>query len=104
MADRADPLVVELAIIRESRGLSQREIARRADISHRSIQRWESGQQSPTLDVLRLYATALRVDLGVVRPGDDITRPSAMDGEALADGLRRLAEEAAARLTEVNRG
>jgi transcriptional regulator with XRE-family HTH domain len=48
---------------RKARGLSQRELGRRAGISRDAVGRLERGEQQPTLTVLMKLAAALAVDL-----------------------------------------
>jgi transcriptional regulator with XRE-family HTH domain len=48
---------------RKARGLSQRELGRRAGISRDAIGRLERGEQRATLTVLMKLAAALAIDL-----------------------------------------
>ena len=59
------PITVRLKELRESRGWSQRELARRADITHATVNRIENGKvASLDLTVLEKLAKALDVDAG----------------------------------------
>ncbi len=59
------PITVRLKALRESRGWSQRELARRADITHATVNRIENGKvASLDLTVLEKLAKALEVDAG----------------------------------------
>ena len=58
-------LVVKLArlrFIRERKALTQRELARRAGVSHVTIARIETGQDDPYPTTVRKLATALGVE------------------------------------------
>ena len=52
-----------LANVRRSKNLTQAEIARQAGIPVRSYQRYESGEQEPTLSKLTAIADALGVSI-----------------------------------------
>lgn len=54
--------------LREARGLSTRQFAYEADISHSSVGRLEAGQANPTMTTLVKIAEALKVDLDTLVP------------------------------------
>lgn len=54
---------IRMKELRKSRGLSQEELAERADISSKYISRIEMGQGFPSIDVLAKLANALNVEL-----------------------------------------
>ena len=59
------PITVRLKELRAARGWSQRELARRADITHATVNRIENGKvASLDLKVLEKLARALEVDAG----------------------------------------
>jgi transcriptional regulator with XRE-family HTH domain len=47
--------------VRELRGLSQEALARRVDLSSKSVARFEGGQTEPSIATLRLLAESLGV-------------------------------------------
>lgn len=47
--------------IREKKGLSQSELARRADLNHSTISKFESGGTSPNKRTIRILADVLGV-------------------------------------------
>jgi transcriptional regulator with XRE-family HTH domain len=53
---------------REALGLSQREVAKRAGISHVQWARVESDENSPTVDTLKKIASALECDVKDLLP------------------------------------
>lgn len=79
--------------LRESLGLSQRELARLVGISPPNISRYESGKITPTEDVIRQIAEKLSVStdylLGLT---DDPTPKSGELPEFLKEKLKRLEE------------
>ena len=54
---------MKIKVIRQSRGLSQRELAEKAGISREYVWRLEQAKQDPTLGTLEKIARALRVKL-----------------------------------------
>lgn len=52
-----------LAALRESRGLTQDELAHQAGVSEKTVSRLENGRNDPELDTLRKFAKALKVEL-----------------------------------------
>ena len=52
--------------MREAKGLSTRQFAYEAEISHSSVGRLEAGLSNPTLTTLIKIADALKVDLNTV--------------------------------------
>lgn len=69
MADRVDPLVVEIRNLRIARGWSQAELARRTGISSNAINSAELGHNGYTLYTLRRLAAALDLDV-CLRPAE----------------------------------
>lgn len=55
---------------RESAGLSQEGLARRVDVSSRTIARLERGDYEPTIAMLRLLAAVLSVDVAWLLTGE----------------------------------
>lgn len=49
--------------LREAKGWTQLELAKRAGVTPQSVSRWEQGQSNPRLDQLTRVAEALDVDL-----------------------------------------
>ncbi len=71
------PISVRLQELREARVWSQRELARRASITHATVNRIENAKvKSLDLEVLEKLATALEVDAGylIVQTGRRRTR------------------------------
>ena len=58
----------KLQQLRMARGLSTREFAYAADISHSSVGRLEAGLSNPTLTTLIKIATCLEIDLNKLIP------------------------------------
>lgn len=54
--------------LREAKGLSTRQFAYDAEISHSSVGRLEAGLSNPTLTTLVKIAEALGVDLNALKP------------------------------------
>jgi transcriptional regulator with XRE-family HTH domain len=54
--------------LREAKGLSTRQFAYEAEISHSSVGRLEAGLSNPTLTTLIKIAEALAVDLNTLAP------------------------------------
>lgn len=54
-----EDLLDDLARLRESQGLSQRDVAERLGVGQSAISRIESGRRDPHLSTLRRYALAL---------------------------------------------
>jgi len=52
---------MKIKAVREKRGLSQEELAQRAEISRGYLARLETGRHEPTLTMLAKIAKALRV-------------------------------------------
>lgn len=55
-----------LSSLRQSKGLSQRELAERSGLAQAMVSRVESEGYNPTLDSLRAYAKGLDVPVSVV--------------------------------------
>lgn len=56
--------------LRKERGLTQEEFAEVMNVSNRTISRWETGNNSPDLDVLLLIAEYYNVDLKEILDGE----------------------------------
>jgi transcriptional regulator with XRE-family HTH domain len=77
-----------LRMARRRAGLSQRELARRADVPQPTVSRIERGRISPSLDTLGPLIEACGMALEVVeRPGAGVDRGQ------IEDGLRRSPRE-----------
>src|SRR6266498_1890797 len=59
--------------LREQQGLSQEELASRAEVSRSTIQSAEMGRRTPRPASLRRIARALSVDIGVLTSGEPYT-------------------------------
>jgi ribosome-binding protein aMBF1 (putative translation factor) len=64
-ARRAFELGAEVRRLRESKGMSQAELARRIGSTQPSVARLEAGGVAPTIDTLERIATALGLKLAV---------------------------------------
>ena len=73
MAAKSDKFLKEfgknLRKLREAKGLSTRQFAYEADISHSSVGRLETGLSNPSLTTLLKIANALEIDLNKLVPG-----------------------------------
>lgn len=77
--------------LRESRGISQGELARRARVERNTVWRYESGDiKQPKMDVLERMAAALDVDVADLVQATPERRPTKADREA---HLERAVEE-----------
>lgn len=72
MADKSERILKDfgknLKKLREAKGLSTRQFAYDADISHSSVGRLEAGLSNPTLTTLIKIASALDADLDQLLP------------------------------------
>lgn len=66
MSDKCIALIDELIEIRKAKGLTQRELAKAANLAQPAIARLESKNAVPQLDTLLKVAAALGCDLAVV--------------------------------------
>ena len=77
--------------VREQRGLSVRELARRTQCSPSLISQIERGLSAPSVGMLYALATELRTSLdflfSATAPADGLTMTAHGDGRVLADGL-----------------
>lgn len=64
------PVATRLSVIRESLGLSQRELARQSGVSFGFISRIERGERAPSVEVIRQLAEALGVSAHYLETGD----------------------------------
>jgi len=62
-SDKAKALGLHFRKIRKEKGIGQTELAQEADVDRTTIVRLESGELSPTLDLLIILAEALQVEL-----------------------------------------
>ena len=53
--------------LREQRGLTQQELARKLYVTRQAVSRWENGETTPGIDMVKLMAVALEVPVGVLR-------------------------------------
>lgn len=62
------PPAVNISIrqLRDSAGLTQRELARRLGVTQPNVARWESGRSIPDLKTLQRIADALDLNLAVI--------------------------------------
>jgi len=65
-----EPIVFEMRRLREARGLSQDELARKAGITHTTIWRLETGKHHPSIYFVNLYLQALGFKLKIVEKDD----------------------------------
>jgi transcriptional regulator with XRE-family HTH domain len=66
MPDKCIAIIDELIELRKARGLTQRELAKAANLAQPAIARLESKAATPQLDTLLKVAAALGCDLAVV--------------------------------------
>ena len=52
--------------LREQRGLTQQELARKLYVTRQAVSRWENGETTPGIDMVKLMAVALEVPVGVL--------------------------------------
>lgn len=62
MAPR-ERMAVRIKALRERRGLTQEQLAEKAEISRTYLARLETGRHDPTLSMLEKLAKALKVDV-----------------------------------------
>ncbi len=60
------PVVHPLRVLREARGLSQRDLARRVGMSHKTLSRLEADRHRPRPETLRRLAVALDVSPSIL--------------------------------------
>ena len=61
-----------LQYMRQRRGLSQAELAKKADVSQSTIAQIESGRKNPSVDTLEQLSRALDVEIAVLFAADDV--------------------------------
>ena len=66
MPDKCIAIIDELIELRKAKGLTQRELAKAANLAQPAIARLESKNAVPQLDTLLKVASALGCDLAVV--------------------------------------
>lgn len=66
MPDKCIAIIDELIELRKAKGLTQRELAKAANLAQPAIARLESKTATPQLDTLLKVAAALGCDLAVV--------------------------------------
>lgn len=64
---RVHPLVLALAQIRHRAGISQRALAAKVHVSHRSISNWEIGRSEPKVADVAALAEALGYRLTLIK-------------------------------------
>lgn len=64
-----------LKILRETKGLSQAQLAVMADMNPTTLWRYETGQRSPTVEQLERLAEVLEVEVNDFFPKDQAPRP-----------------------------
>jgi transcriptional regulator with XRE-family HTH domain len=95
---------------RKAKGLSQQELADRADASLRAVQNWEAGIHEPQAENLRNLSEALGVSISYLIGGEEKAmgrREEALrehGGESGEEHWRRRALEAERRLEELRNG
>lgn len=52
--------------LREQRGLTQQELAHKLYVTRQAVSRWENGETTPGIDMVKLMAVALEVPVGVL--------------------------------------
>ena len=62
--------------LREQRGLTQQELAHKLYVTRQAVSRWENGETTPGIDMVKLMAVALEVRAGMlpVRGGRGMRR------------------------------
>ena len=79
--------------MREKAGLSQEELAAKAQVSRASVQNWEGGRTTPRRAESRRLAAALGVDVATLtQAGEDAPLTLEQIAEKRAELLRALAE------------
>ena len=93
-----DPIVEELTLARQARGLTQIDVCQALGYSIGVVGHYERGNRNPPLSEVRAIAELLGFELTVVRREADVSAPHRLSDDELADALRRLVSEAADRL------
>lgn len=71
---------MNLRLIREELGISQKELAEKLNVSHTNIYNYEVGRTEPSLDMLKQIAAVLGVSVGyLVGAEDESGRPVPSD-------------------------
>ncbi|MHB8627847.1 MAG: helix-turn-helix domain-containing protein [Aggregatilineales bacterium] len=91
MTDKIGLRLDRLRTIRAQRGLTQRELARRSDLSDSMIQKYESGINDPTSYTLKLIAEQLEVSVDYLLGMTDDPRIQVRD-PSLDDNERAMLE------------
>ena len=86
--DVSGQIKLNLARLRETRGLTQAELGKRSDIAAASISHFETGQRVPSLDSLVRLADALEVSM------DALVGRAAADQEVRLDPIFLKASQA----------
>ena len=55
-----------LPTIRQERGLTQQELAEKLYVTRQAVSRWETGETTPGIDMIKLLAVTLEVPIGVL--------------------------------------
>lgn len=80
--DIAVQVGVQLRALRDARGLSLSEVARRAQVGKGTLSELETGRRNPTLDTLFAITTALEVPLSAALPAPSSVGPH-VSGDAV---------------------
>ena len=67
-----EPIVFEMRRLREARGLSQDELARKAGITHTTISRIETGKNHPSIYFVNIYLQVLGLKLKIVKQDESL--------------------------------
>lgn len=62
---------MNLRLIREELGLSQKELAEKLNVSHTNIYNYEVGRTEPSIDILKQLAAVLGVSVGYLVGAED---------------------------------
>lgn len=82
--------MIRLREIRESKGLSQGELAKMAGLKPASISHFETGQRSPSFANLRKLADALSTTIDFLMGRDEIQRPAGNVADVLLRSFSKL--------------
>lgn len=83
----------QLKSLRESRNLSQRQLAKLIGLSHAAVGHYESASREPDLDTIRRFAEFFGVSMAyIIGDADDPTQLYPSDAVANAEGLNRVVD------------
>jgi len=80
----------QLIQARKLRRFSQQQLAMRCGISQQAISNLETGKSSPSEYTIRQLSAALRVPMSALLEEGQIKKPTAEDGELMADIINRV--------------